>query len=40
MHMLDPWQLKAFLAAASAGSLRRAAEAIDSSGVGRVLERP
>ena len=26
MHMLDPWQLKAFLAAASAGSLRRAAE--------------
>ena len=31
MHMLDPWQLKAFLAAASAGSLRRAAEELSLS---------
>lgn len=29
--MLDPWQLKAFLAAASAGSLRRAAEELSLS---------
>ncbi|BAH77434.1 LysR family transcriptional regulator [Solidesulfovibrio magneticus] len=31
MHMLDPWQLKAFLTAASAGSLRRAAEELSLS---------